>query len=73
MTNTETQTSMSPHNMRVPAQDSASIRTMFDNGDTHNVPDAVESSRDSAEIKPERSSNETESLIVDWDGPNDPA
>ncbi|KAJ5511362.1 hypothetical protein N7453_003465 [Penicillium expansum] len=72
MANKETPTPLSPYNTREAAHDSASLRTIFDDGDTYDVPDASESSRDSAESKSERVPNDKESLIVDWDGPNDP-
>lgn len=70
MANKETQTSPSPHNTRGAVHDSASLRTMFDDGDTYDVPDALESNMGSAESKPDKGK---ESIIVDWDGPNDPA
>lgn len=42
---------------------------MFDDGDTYDVPDSLESNIGSAQKEPDK---EKESLIVDWDGPNDP-
>lgn len=70
MANKETQTSQSPHNTRGAAHDPESLRTMFDDGDTYDVPDALESNMGSAESTPDK---EKENIIVDWDGPNDPA
>ena len=70
MATKETQTSPSPSSTWEAAHDSTSLRTMFDDGDTYDVPDALESNMGSAESK---SDKEKESLIVDWDGPNDPA
>ncbi|KAF4772220.1 hypothetical protein N7455_009060 [Penicillium solitum] len=68
MANNETQTSPSPHNTRGAEHDSASLRTMFDDGDTYDVPDALENNMGSAESTPDK---EKENIIVDWDGPND--
>ncbi|KOS44536.1 hypothetical protein ACN38_g4534 [Penicillium nordicum] len=69
MASKETQTSPSPPSTREEAHDSASLRTMFDDGDTYDVPDSLESNIGSAQKEPDK---EKESLIVDWDGPNDP-
>ncbi|CAG8046321.1 unnamed protein product [Penicillium nalgiovense] len=71
MANKETQTSLSPQSTQS-AHGSASMRTMFDDGDPYDVADALESNGGSAEHKPDKS-NEKEGSIVDWDGPNDPA
>jgi hypothetical protein len=46
---------------------------MFDDGDPYDVADGLESNAESGEHKPDRSPNEKEDSIVDWDGPNDPA
>lgn len=73
MANKETQTSLSPHNTRQSAHDSTSLRTMFDDGDTYDVADALESNRGSAGNKPDQSPIEEDSEIVDWDGLDDPA
>ncbi|KAJ5193520.1 hypothetical protein N7449_009662 [Penicillium cf. viridicatum] len=66
MVNKETQTSPSLHSSWEAAHDSASVRTMFDDGDTYDVPDALESNMGSAGSKPEK---ENENIIVDWEMP----
>lgn len=43
---------------------------MFDDGDTYDVPDSLESNMGSTGRKPDK---ENENIIVDWVGPNDPA
>ncbi|KAJ5844622.1 uncharacterized protein N7525_002363 [Penicillium rubens] len=73
MANKETQTSLSPQSTLQSGHDSASMRTMFDDDDPYDVTDALESNEGSAESKPDKSPNEKEDSIVDWDGPNDPA
>lgn len=70
MANKETQTSPSLHSNWEAAHDSASVRAMFDDGDTYDVPDALESNVSAAESKPDK---EKENIIVDWVGLNDPA
>ncbi|CAI7656063.1 unnamed protein product [Penicillium viridicatum] len=60
MATKETQTSPSPSSTWEAAHDSTSLRTMFDDGDTYDVPDALESNMASAESK---SDKEKESLI----------
>jgi DHA1 family multidrug resistance protein-like MFS transporter len=73
MANKETQTSLSPQSTLQSGHDSASMRTMFDDDDPYDVTDALESNEGSAESKPDKSPNEKEDSIVNWDGPNDPA
>ncbi|CAG8902644.1 unnamed protein product [Penicillium egyptiacum] len=72
MANKETQTSFSPHSTLQSAHDSASLRTVFDDGNPYDVADRLESNG-SAENKSDKSPNEQEDSIVDWDGPDDPA
>ncbi|KAJ5953032.1 uncharacterized protein N7479_011445 [Penicillium vulpinum] len=72
MANRETHTSLSRHGTLQSTHDSTSLRTMLDDGDRYDVADMLESNEGSASIKPDRSPNEKESLIVGWDGPDDP-
>lgn len=72
MPSKETQTLLSSHSNQS-ERESTSLQTVFDDGDTYDVADGLESNGGSSKIKPERSPNEKDNLIVDWNGTNDPA
>lgn len=66
-----TQTSLSSHNRSESARDSASLWTLYDDGDSYDVGDVLERNESFAGRQLE-DSHKKESIIVDWDGPDDP-
>jgi DHA1 family multidrug resistance protein-like MFS transporter len=73
MADKHTQTSLSSHNTTTSAHDSASVSTLFANDDTHDLGDVLERNEGFATNSAERPPEEKHSVIVDWDGPDDPA
>lgn len=69
----QTQTSLSSNDTFESAQESTSVHTLFDDGDPFDVADVLEGNEGFGGENDNSTSNEKESLIVGWDGPNDPA
>ncbi|CAG8422992.1 unnamed protein product [Penicillium salamii] len=71
MSNKQTQTSLSGTDFES-ADDSASMRTLFGDAGTYHVSAPMEANKRQVNGSVDAVSNEKESAIVDWSGPNDP-
>lgn len=71
MSNKQTQTSLSGTDFGS-ADDSASMRTLFEDARTYQLSAPMEANESQANESVDAAPNEKEAAIVDWSGPNDP-